>query len=541
MTWKCTITAPLLRHFPHEGLPHAALKRIDAARNERFSFQVALRADAPVKLRLEAVGPADWDLRVRRVGLVPVAHHNTPVGDDAREVDGLGRIPGYVPDPLFDEQELLLPRGEKHAFWIGVRPAPEAAPGNYRIGVRVIPETGRAAALKLNVRLHDVTLAPRRDFDVTNWFYADALIDWYRTELFDKRFWEVAARYLRNMAEHGQNTLYVPVFTPPLDGVKRPCQLLRVARAGQERYNFDWRDVRRYVRLAREQGIERFEWCHLFTQWGARHAIRVYEGQGSDERPLWAPETGATDAVYRRFLQQYLPALKRFLDAEGLGERSLFHLSDEPHGDEALAAYRAARALLAETAPWMRVMDALSDTSFAREGLADMPVASIGAAHNFVREGLPCWCYYCCNPRAGFLQRLLDTPLPKIAMHGLLFYRWPFKGFLHWGYNYWYASQSRRLIDPYTRQDGERWPSWAYGDTFMVYPGADGPVDSLRWELFGESLQDYALLQTLGVARDDPLLEPLRAMDDFPKDAAWRLKLKATLYARGAAGRSAAR
>jgi hypothetical protein len=115
-------------------------------------------------------------------------------------------------------------------------------------------------------------------------------------------------------------------------------------------------------------------------------------------------------------------------------------------------------------------------------------------------------------------------------MHGFLFYRWPFRGFLHWGYNYWYQSQTRTLIDPYSVQDGLAWHrGWAYGDTFEVYPGADGPVDSIRWEVFGESLQDYALLQTLAVDRNDALLAPILSFTDFPKTAAWRHQTRAKL------------
>ncbi len=531
MHLKCWLSSSLIRHFPGTLPSRAGLREVEAACNETFSFQVAMRSDTQTPVRVEAKGPPGWSLRIRRVGFVPVAHHNTPVIDDPREMDGLGAIPGFVPDPLFDEQTLLLPQGETHAFWVTVRPGPSASPGRHTITISVSPENGRPTPLRLAVKLHGVVIRPRRGFDVTNWFYADALIDWYRTDLFDERFWGLVARYMRDMVEHGQNTLYVPVFTPPLDGVKRPSQLLRVHRAQGGRYTFDWTDVRRYIRLARAQGIERFEWCHPFTQWGVRHAIRIYEGQGRDEKLLWPPETGATSPVYRRFLAQYLPALKRFLDAEGIRDVSFFHVSDEPHGDEMLANYKAARALLAELAPWMKVMDAVSQIAFANEGLTDMPVPSISTALDFVRSDITCWCYYCCGPRGAFLNRLMDTPLPKVAMHGFLFYRWPFKGFLHWGYNYWCESQTRKLIDPYMTQDGRRWPGWAYGDTFMVYPGPEGPVDSLRWEVLGESLQDYALLQTLAVERDDKRLAPLRSFQDFPKTPAWRLRTKASLYA----------
>lgn len=526
-TW---LAPSLVRHFPATPPPRTSLRALEAARNEQFSFQVGMRSDAPAYVRVEATGPAGWMIRVRRVGYVPVQHHNTPILADPLDADGLAAIPGYVPDPLLDETAFNLPADETHAFWVTVRPGPNAAPGRHAIALAIVPEKGKAISLKLPVTLHGVILEPRRDFDVTHWFYADALVDWYKTDLFDARFWDVLAFYIRNVAEHGQNTLYVPVFTPPLDGVKRPSQLLRVRRTGKDKYAFDWSDVRRYVRLAAAEGITRFEWCHPFTQWGVKNAIRIYEDQGRDEKLLWPVETGATSDTYRRFLSQYLPALHRFLKAEGLLERSCFHVSDEPHGEEHLANYRAARALLKELAPWMTVMDALTDIRYGREKLTDLPIPSISAALDFVREGIPCGCYYCCGPRGKFLNRLLDTPLAKVAMHGFLFYRWPFKNFLHWGYNYWYECQTRTLIDPYTCQDGKRWPGWAYGDPFVVYPGKDGPVDSMRWEIFGESLQDYRLLQTLAVDRGDKRLAPLQSFEAFPKDSAWRLKAKAALY-----------
>ncbi len=528
------LTTSLIRHFPSTPPPRASLRVLEAARNEQFSFQVAMRSDAHTSATVEAKGPAGWMVRVRRVGFVPMAHHNTPILADPREMDGINTIPGYVPDPLFDENTLVLPAFETHAFWLTIRPGPNAAPGRHTIAVTVSPEKGKAVLHKLAVNLHGLVIRPRRDFDITHWFYADALIDWYKTDLFDDRFWEIVARYMQNVVEHGQNTLYVPVFTPPLDGVKLPSQLMRVTRTGKDRYTFDWSDVRRYIRLAQSQGVERFEWCHPFTQWGVKHAIRIYEGQGAGAKLLWPADTGATSATYRRFLAQYLPALHRFLKAEKLFDCSFFHVSDEPQGEEMLQNYKAARALLAELAPWMKVMDALSEIRFGREKLTDMPVPSISTALDFMAEDIPCWCYYCCGPRGKFMNRLLDTPLAKIAMHGFLFYRWPLKGFLHWGYNYWYEhqneSQIRNLIDPFATQDGKLWPGWAYGDPFVVYPGKAGPIDSMRWEVFGESLQDYRLLQTLGIDRGDRRLAPLRSFEAFPKDAAWRFKIKAALY-----------
>jgi hypothetical protein len=106
-------------------------------------------------------------------------------------------------------------------------------------------------------------------------------------------------------------------------------------------------------------------------------------------------------------------------------------------------------------------------------------------------------------------------------MAGWLFYRLRARGFLHWGYNYWYERQSTTLIDPFTVTDARAWPDWAGGDPFQVYPGPHGPIDALRWEVFAESLQDYALLQSAGTDPDDPSLAEIHDYADFPKDERW--------------------
>ena len=505
---------------------------LEAARNEQFSFQVAMRSDEAntQTVKVEVEGPDGWSVRVRRVGFVPVRHLNTALAEGPLEVDGLGHVPGYVPDPLFDETEVVLPGDETHAFWVTVRPGDEAVAGDHALSVRVLPERGKEQKRTAKIKLHDILLQPRRNFSMTHWFYADSIADYYGMEPFCEEFWPLCNAYMQNYAEHGSDMIYVPIFTPPLDGVKRPTQLLRVTDKGKGKYEFDWADARRWIQMAKSCGITDFEWTHPFTQWGVKHAIRIYEGQGLDEKLLWDAETPATGEVYRNFLGQYLPELKTFLDSEDLLAHSFFHVSDEPHNEEDKANYKAARALLKELAPWMKTMDALTDIAYGREGLTDMPVPSIRTALQFAEEGIESWCYYCCGPRGKFLNRLLDTPLAKIAMHGFLFYRWPFKGFLHWGFNYWFRSQTRELIDPYSVQDGHKWPNWAFGDTFVVYPGPDGPIDSLRWEVFAESLQDYQLLQTLDLPRDHKLLQPMRNFDDFPKRESWRTRTRRELF-----------
>ncbi len=300
MALQSWLSSPYTRHFPSTLPTQTRSLSLAGALNEPFNFQAGLRSDdARQNVHIEVKAPSSWDVRVRRVGFVPVAHHNQPVNNSPLDTDGRREIPGYVPDPLFDEDALMLPPEETHSFWITATPGRGAAPGRHKIRVKLLPEKGRAHNLDAVITLHPITLPPRKGFNVTNWFYADSLMDWYKTDGFDKRFWEILAAYLGNISWHGQDTVYVPVFTPPLDGVKRPTQLLNVKKIAPRRWRFDWRDARRYVRLARARGLTHFEWCHPFTQWGARNAIRIYDGQGRDEKLLWPAETSATSPVYR--------------------------------------------------------------------------------------------------------------------------------------------------------------------------------------------------------------------------------------------------
>ena len=113
-------SSSLIRHFPLTPARPSRAMTLDAAIGERVSFQVVVRTEAgePQSIRVEVDAFRGVDARVRRVGYVPVQHHNTPVLPD--ETDGIGHIPGYVPDPLFDEDSLLLPAGETHAFYVTV-------------------------------------------------------------------------------------------------------------------------------------------------------------------------------------------------------------------------------------------------------------------------------------------------------------------------------------------------------------------------------------------------------------------------------------
>jgi hypothetical protein len=121
-------------------------------------------------------------------------------------------------------------------------------------------------------------------------------------------------------------------------------------------------------------------------------------------------------------------------------------------------------------------------------------------------------------------------PSARNRIIGMQLYKFDIRGFLQWGYNFWYSQYSRYPVDPFRVTDaGYAFPS---GDAFVVYPGEDGPIESLRLEVFYEALQDLRALKLLEslIGRDtvlnileEGLDEPI-SFTKYPIDMEWLLK-----------------
>lgn len=532
---KFWLETSLKRVYPTSPPGSAQPLSLLAARNEKISFQACFRnlKTNSVRMRCEVVGAEDCKAQVRRVGFVPLRNFNTYVPKD--ELEGIGFIPGLCPDPLYPEITANIGPEGNGVFWISLTIPEIGKVGARDLKVRFTLEDEFAytdfvrpkpwsVELPVQVDVRSLVLQPRKDFPVTQWISADSIWEWYKIEPCGERFWELADAYIGDVVAHNVDVIYTPIFNNRHEILVRPAQLLRVKRTAPDSYEFDFTDVRRWVKIALKHGANYIEWPHFFTPapTSGKYPQRIFERDAKKIGALlWPPEISATSETYRKFLEQFIPQSKQFLEAEKIFDKSLFHCADEPDGDVQIADYRKARALLKELAPWMKVIDAMSDTRFATEKLTDMPVPSIVTAPEFTKANCPAWAYFCCGPRDRYLQRLLDTPLPKIRMAGWLFYKLGAKGFLHWGHNYWFVFCSSTMGDPFSDSSLGYWPGLPYGDPFVVYPGTNGPIDSIRWEVFSESLQDYALLQSAGIKPDDPMFSSLKDYQEFPKTENW--------------------
>ena len=286
--------------------------------------------------------------------------------------------------------------------------------------------------------------------------------------------------------------------------------------------------------LCRQAGIRYLEIAHLFTQWGAEFApqINVETAHGLEHRFGW--HTAATDPEYRRLLQSLIPALRDVLDRRWGLDRVFFHISDEPPHDKQLG-YRAARAVVADLLLGCTVIDALSDFEYFAQGDVATPVVATDAVEPFLSAKVPnLWMYFCIGQHSKVANRFIGLPAARHRAIGTHLFLHHAKGFLHWGYNFYYTQLSTRLINPL--QDTCSGGQFLAGEAFIVYPGDNGaPLESTRAHVFMQAMTDHRVMQMLrDLAGEDAvraIVDPAgtTTMTSFSHDPDHYLRVRAEL------------
>lgn len=131
-------------------------------------------------------------------------------------------------------------------------------------------------------------------------------------------------------------------------------------------------------------------------------------------------------------------------------------------------------------------------------------------------------------------NRHFAMPSLRNRILGWLLYRNNVKGFLHWGFNYYYGGLTYYELDPYAITD--RGGCTESGDCFLVYPAKNCIYESLRHEVFYDAIQDYKALTLLekriGKANVLTWLEQKGIKEGFaiyPKEDKYFLELRAEL------------
>lgn len=533
----------LAKVFPDEDIQDPSFHFASALGGETFSFQVAYRALKLAKRLHISVDTGDLEtpLMVRVVGVVP---SQLPCYD-IHNTDVLRSTPGFYPDPLFelkDMDEIFAYPDQWRSIWVTMPISYDTVAGEYVIKIKISGKDDSTFGGnqnwygEQNFRLQVIPCnLPKQSILHTEWFYTDCIATWYGFEPFTTQYWGMVDKYMKNAALHGINMLLTPIFTPPLETKvnteRLTVQLIDIQKNGDE-YAFDFTKLGQWIEMCKKNNIQYLEIAHLFTQWGAYHAPQIIVSEKGAVIQQFGWETDASGKEYILFLEQLLPSLVSYLEDVWMKGRFFFHISDEPGADR-LEDYCKLCKKVSELTGGYPILDALSELELFKRSDLSIPVAATDAIDGFIEEKTPnLWAYYAClQYRNALSNRFFNFPSYRNRILGIQLYRYDIKGFLHWGYNHWYSGISETKVNPFITTDANAcFPS---GDAFLVYPGNEGPIDSIRSEVLHEAFQDYRALKLLEAYTDREsviaFLEediPPITFQQYPHGANWLLGIR---------------
>ena len=515
--WEQSSGRKVFRARPAPTARGRALK-IVAARNEAEARQLVIRPDRALKgVRVTAEMPDGIDVEVRRVGYVLV---DLPM-------DSMGAR-GLWPDPIFDQDAggCDIAAGENQPFWVTAKPRRGVKAGTYRGRLKVTARGVAAFSVPVEVRVFGFDFPDRMTCETAFGLSYKTVFDYHHaTGKADKA--AVAAKYLEMFARH-HITPYTPYYGVAAGSYTDKWMKTPDPADSEPTFAWDAWDEAMSNAL-----------CNLHF-----NTLKVpLKGMGSADPLSRVPRktrriNGAveTNRLYEVYMERYLKSVEGHLREKGWIDKAYVYAFDEPER----ADYEYMKIDLDRIrryAPSLRRMV----TTAPREGLDGFvnlwcPITEHydrEKAHARQKAGDDVWWYITFSSKPPLVNEHVEHA--GVDMRVWLWQTWLEKvqGVLIWETAHWNSKAAYpdpdRPQNPY--EDTVSWTKsgpWNSGEGKYVYPPEEcfktkgpvvaGPVDSIRFEMLREGIEDYEYFAIL--RRADPSSRLLAV----PRDVAASLR-----------------
>jgi hypothetical protein len=243
------------------------------------------------------------------------------------------------------------------------------------------------------------------------------------------------------------------------------------------KWKFDYKIFDEYVELAMEAGIDEAITIYTPVPWGNRFRYKD-EATGSFIHEAWAPGTEA----FKNHWNIFLTDLRSHLQQKGWFNKTYLGINENAL-EQTLAAIKvikdhSSQWRITYAGDWHKELDTLlDDYSFLHGKEPSMAEQKSRAA-----RGATSTYYVCCNPPKP--NNFVFSPPIEGRFIGWYSVAFGYDGFLRWAYDAWPADPMRDA----------RHGSWAAGDCFLVYPGANSCI---RLEKLREGIVDVEKIRII--------------------------------------------
>lgn len=478
----------------------------DVAKGEHASFQFVIRSAKPIKQLKASVESPKFENNVLKdvksafLGYVKVSRF-TP----KESVDCIHSPSGYFPDPILEDSSLDVQRDATQPVWITINIPKNAATGLYIGKITItgmIDQQPFRLTKTFSVNVYPVVMNTPRLW-VANWYWTDAdnlayLNDGKPVKIFTDKYWELVGVFAKQMKEYYQNVIWIS----PLALTKYTLE--------KGKYRFDFAGFDRFAKIFMDAGITgRLEGAHLGGRagdWLEGYQLYVPSLQGDSIVLKFHP---MSDSVTTNFYNQFLPALMTHLKEKKWDKVYLQNIGDEPVNENA-SSYMELASFIKKIVPEIQLTDAIHTTKLDSTLKVWVPMINYANTdHAFFDErmkaGDEVWIYTCCVPKEEYPNRFVEMPLLKTRLLHWVNFKYGYTGYLHWGYNYWIASNGENVFDEASGiLGGGVLPG---GDSWIVYPYKGHLLSSIRLEAMRDGIADYELLKMLETKNPDKAKE----------------------------------
>jgi hypothetical protein len=440
------------------------------------------------------------------------------------------RYCGYVPvdesmtmtaDPLLDEPVSVL-ANYAQPLWITVAVPQDQPAGIYTGQLSALAEPLGSVLFDVEIEVLPARLASPADwkFYLNIWQDPAGVGRIHKVEPWSEEHWALLEAYAKNFAAHGMKSIMTSIVEEPWNsqaGVAYPS-LVKWSYPGEfvsgesDKFAWDFSLFDRYVALMIDAGIrEKIDMYALVKgPGGTLDASIGYTDTNSGEFRKVEMEVG--QPVWEEIWRTFLPVLEQHLKDKGWFDIAMLGFDEKPEGVmkiiyKFVGTYARDFKVVSsggypgdEYKTGDEIVFPIDDLTNAERWKNIEPlVKEMYADDRYVSWYTACWPHY---PNTFIFSHLRET-----RFIGWVTWKFGFDGYTRWSVNFY--------PEDIWNQPRYKWPS---GDMFFVYPGKTGPLDSVRWEVMRQGIQDYEVLRmALDLAqkagREDLLKELDRAID----------------------------
>lgn len=428
---------------------------VSLAKNEYESFQVvinngksyleAVRFEISDLVNGDGVKFSKENISYRIVGYVPTRKPIYPV-----------KYVGLWPDPLMPSGDMDIQAGEMQPFWFTVFVPKDAVAGEYSGIIKVVVKGNVLKEIPLSVKVFDFVLPRESNLKTAFGFDPGSLRKYYEKAVqetggqFKEKVQQLEEQYLIEMLDHKMNPILYIDPTSNKDLAK----------------------------------VDKYRWFGLNN-----FAVGKFGGSLSNNWP--EDDSKIEDLLPKYQLYGEALALNRMLDYnyiyawdEGnIGNPIVPKITSMVH-----RAYPKLKNLVCYKGFW-------DPDKYPDWGL-DIDIWCFQIDHFNLRKlnalkkvGMDIWMYVSSPGKNKTPNLAIDFDSIDYRIIPWMCWKYDLKGFLYW------CANSFKYVDPF--KDTDNMVKGHNGNGLLYYPGKNGPVSSLRAEIFRDGVEDYEYLVIL--------------------------------------------